>query len=29
MKQQQIFPREAAVQMARRRVEEAMAYHRS
>jgi len=28
MKQQQILPREAAVQMARRRVEEAMAYHR-
>jgi glutamate dehydrogenase (NAD(P)+) len=29
MKQQQVLPREAAVQMARRRVEEAMAYHRS
>jgi glutamate dehydrogenase (NAD(P)+) len=28
MKQQQVLPREAAVQMARRRVEEAMAYHR-
>jgi len=28
MKQQQLLPREAAVQMARRRVEEAMAYHR-
>jgi glutamate dehydrogenase (NAD(P)+) len=26
--QQQVLPREAAVQMARRRVEEAMAYHR-
>jgi glutamate dehydrogenase/leucine dehydrogenase len=28
MQQQQVLPREAAVQMARRRVEEAMAYHR-
>jgi glutamate dehydrogenase (NAD(P)+) len=28
MKQQQVLPREAAVQMARRRVEEAMTYHR-
>ena len=28
MKQQQILPREAAMQTARRRVEEAMAYHR-